>query len=111
MTPPSVLRALEDFQILEFPRTEDLGSSVAPQELCLSACISPEMLWLPSLSFRHSLAVAAGGHHVHFNRVQLPATLRREKERAACRVLAVLLPEALQYYTRKTLSIEPYRVW
>lgn len=102
MTPPSAIRPLKDFQILESLKTKGLGSSVAHQEPSLSACISLERLWLPSLGFHHSLTVVAGGHHVCFNRVHLHNALRREKEWAACWMLAVLLPEAVQYYIGKT---------
>lgn len=73
--------------------TEGLGSSVASWEVCLGACVSQRWLWPSSLAFCLSLSVAAGGHHVYFNRVVLLAV--SSKLLSLCQLLCSILTNVL----------------
>lgn len=77
-----------DFQILEFPTTEGLGSSAAPQEVCLGAGISLETSWPFCLHFCLSPIAVVDSHHFCFSKVLL-LTLPRWKENGpTCACLA-----------------------
>lgn len=45
MMPTCAFRAQRDFQIMEFPAAEGLGSSFSLQQVCLGLVVYPRWLW------------------------------------------------------------------
>ena len=71
---------MNDLYISEFPTDKYLGSLLAPQEVCLGACVSPERLWVPCLCFCLWLFAMSGGHHVGTNTKLSPSDPGWEKQ-------------------------------